>query len=319
MIFVILSLLVLALTSNSTELRECEISTSISERSQLQDIQHCEVVNGDLEFLGYKEPLIELTNLKKVNGDFRIETSPDLVRVEAPLLTEITQGYFMKELTSLSLISFPSLSSVKALEWRVIPILSNVRFSSQISNIENIVISDTSLTGFSGFQTKTLRNLDINNNRFLETLNSNVETINGKLQIVSNAKNLKVNLPELSIIQNMSINNVRDLNLENVTEVTGSISITDNYFNEFHLPNLNKIGGTLSISKNSHLEKIDLKGLEEINGGLMVINNTRINQIDFLDNLKKIDGGVELKGNFEKVNFNNLKLVKGSVKSSRVI
>lgn len=314
MLFVIFSLLALVLTDNSTGLRQCDISTGISEVEQLREIQHCEVINGNLEILNFKEPIIEFTNLKQVKGELRIEKSPDLVRIEAPLLEDIAKGFYMKKLTSLSLISFPNLSSVKALEWRVIPILTNVRFSNQISNIENIVISDTSLTGFSGFQAKSLRNLDINNNRFLEILNSNVESITGKLQIVSNAKNLKVNLPQLSVVHNASINNVKDLNLENLKEITESISIIDNYFGSLHLPHLNKIGGTLSISKNSNLGNVDLKSLEEINGGLMIINNTRVAQLDFFDKLKKIDGGVELKGGFEKVSFKNLKLVKGSVK-----
>ena len=80
---------------------------------------------------------------------------------------ELISGSFsMFELTSLALISFPALKWVNILDWKILPILSNVHFNNEIQGIESITISDTSLTGFSGFLADTIDNLDINNNRF---------------------------------------------------------------------------------------------------------------------------------------------------------
>lgn len=291
----------------------CDKPTPIEDNSQLSLIQSCQIVNGDLVIQKFKDPLIELTNLEKINGNLIIKESAELVRVEAPKLTSLNE-LKLSQLTSLSLVSFPNLRNVNSLNWQVIPILSNIRFSSDVKDIENIVISDTSLTGFSGFQTKVLRNLDINNNRFLETINSNVESITGKLKIVSNASNLKLSLPDLKSVDTVSINDVEELNLSGLKEINSSISLINNHFQKLLLENLTSIGGTLSISDNTRLSDIDLKNLKDVRGGLMIINNTDISQVDFLKKLRVIDGGLEVSGNLEYLDFPELKLIKGSVK-----
>lgn len=293
----------------------CSVDHAIS---NLNEILHCEVIDGNFIIENYESPIIQLDKLQEINGNFIILKSPKLVRIEIPNLVKISNELKIHQLTSLSLISFPKLNYVKSLNWKVLPILSNIRFSNEISNVENIRISDTSLIGFTGFQTKTVKNLDINNNRFLEVVNSNVENIQGKLHIVSNAKNMKVHLPNLSTVNNISINDVAELNLSNLTEINESFSLVNNQIANLKLPNLNKVGGTFSLLKNHELQNVDLSKLTEINGGLMLINNTKIKDVSFLKSLQIIDGGLEINGNFKTLIFDNLKLIKGSarIKSS---
>ncbi|EGV61437.1 hypothetical protein CANTEDRAFT_124121, partial [Yamadazyma tenuis ATCC 10573] len=279
----------LAIAVNATQYFECQIEDPIQSIESFYAISHCESIKGNLVIEDLDVPIIEFKRLREINGDLIIRNSPELVRVESPILGKISGSLKMNELTSLSLISFPSLKSVTGLDWRVIPLLSNVRFSSEISDVQDIIISDTSLTGFSGFRAEQLQTLDINNNRFLEVLNSNVENINGMLHIASNAKSLKLNIPKLRSVNNVSINDVEELDLSALTEVKESMSIYNNNFEELKLPNLERVGGTLSITKNSQLSTIELDNLEEINGGLMIINNTQIQKIEFLANLTKID------------------------------
>lgn len=62
---------------------------------------------------------------------------------------------------------------------KVVPILNYVSMDSQnIEIIKDIVISDTSLANIENFnKVQEIDTFNINNNRFLETIHSNVKTI----------------------------------------------------------------------------------------------------------------------------------------------
>lgn len=219
----------------------------------------------------------------------------------------------MEKLTSLSLVHMPLLASVAGLEWKVLPILGNINFDN-IDGLQSILISDTSLTGISGFSSTKLKTVDINNNRFMEFLKSDVSHISEKLHVAANADNMVVELKNLVSAQNMSIHNVADLELPKLEEVKGSINMISNYFTEMKIPKLTSVGGTFSISKNENLDTIDLANLKEIGGGLKLNSNPYISRIDFLPKLSIIGGALELVGNIKQVGMKSLKLIKGSAR-----
>lgn len=288
----------------------CDIQDSIESNDQFQKYSHCESVNK-LVLTNFQDPFIQFNNLQEISGDLIIQGGK-LVRIESSNLAKIGGSFKMKELTSLSLISFPSLKFVTDLEWRVIPLLSNVRFSNEIENLNNIIISDTSLTGFSGFKTTELNDLDINNNRFLEFISADVESIKGNLHIGSNGENLIIDLLHLEDAYNVSISNAGTLNMENLKKIGGSFHLVSNKFEELSIPEVEKIGETFSII-NNQVKSVDMNQLKEVNGGLMIINNTNYNNLNF-DQLQVIDGGLEIVGHLDSIDFSNIKLIKGSVK-----
>lgn len=210
----------------------------IRSQEDLQDLSNCEILIGNLIIQDFDYPIITFNNLEKILGNLTIKKSPEIVRIEAPLMELISGSFSMFELTSLALISFPALKWVNILDWKILPILSNVHFNNEIQGIESITISDTSLTGFSGFLADTIDNLDINNNRFLDTIESNVEVIRGKLHIGANANDVKVSLPKLKQINRVSISNVERLNLDELESVDDSLSLTNNYFQQIKFPKI---------------------------------------------------------------------------------
>ncbi|RLV92996.1 Sporulation-specific protein 22 [Spathaspora sp. JA1] len=292
----------------------------IHTRQDLDNIIECEILVGDIVISEYNYPIIIFPKLGKILGNLTIIKSPELVRIEAPNLQIISSKFVLTELTSLSLISFPLIKFVNVLDWNILPILSNVHFNNEIQGIESIRMSDTSLTGFSGFLTDTLETLDINNNRFLDIIESNVEKIHGKLHIAANANDVKVNLPRLTRVNNLSINNVETLNLHELKTVDNSLSLSNNYFQQIRFPQLKEIGGTLSIYKNENVNHIEFQNLEEISGGLMLNNNSKIDKVNFFPKLKIIGGALELIGSIKEISFKQLKLIKGSaiVKSTSI-
>lgn len=286
----------------------------INNPAELNAIINCQTVNGNVTIINYKNPIVSLGNIEVINGNLLVTKSPDIVRIEGDSLTAIKKRMILRELTSLSIIVFPNLTSINFIEWRVLPILSSVHFNNEIVDLESITISDTSLTGFTGFLSNKLETFDINNNRFLDSIHSNVETIDESLHISANAYGTIVSLPNLKIANNMSISDVGDLDMGSLESVTHSVSLINNQFESLKFPHLKSIGGTLNIFKNKRLSAVNFSNVSEIGGGLIISNNTKIDKINFLPKLNIIGGAMELVGNIKELSMKQLKLVKGSTK-----
>lgn len=247
----------------------------------LNSIIECETIVGNVVISEFDYPIITFTNLVKIKGNLSIYKSPELVRIESPQLQSISGQFQLFELTSLALISVPSLKQVQSLKWQILPILSNVQFNAEIKGIESITISDTSLTGFSGFVANELKILDINNNRFLDTIDCNVEKVTQLLHVSANSNEIKVHLPNLKQVEELSIHNVAILNLGNLERVGKSMSLSSSLFQALKLSKLKYVGGTLNLSKNSKLEVVEFPELDEVDGGLMIINNNLVEKVNF--------------------------------------
>ncbi|CUM68424.1 uncharacterized protein PRCAT00006147001 [Priceomyces carsonii] len=283
-------------------------------QGDVSSINGCEIIVGDVKVTDYKEPFLILEDTKYILGNFIVTNSPELIRIEAPNAISISKNFELKRLTSLSLVSFPALKSTKKLDWQVLPILSSVEFGDDIKDLESITVSDTSLTGFSGFSSDTLEILDINNNRFLDSINSSVARITSKLHIAANADDVTVSLPLLRVANNMSIHDVQQIDFGGLEEIDNSVSFINNHFGLLKLPKLKSIGGTLSILKNDKVNEIELPTVSTIGGGLMIVNNNKIDKINFLPKLSTIGGAIELVGSIKETTMKQLKLVKGSAK-----
>lgn len=286
----------------------------IASLADLKELARCSVVAGDVSIENFKDPIIHFGDIQKILGSLSVRKSSSLVRMEAPLLESISGSFGLKQLTSLSLVSFPKLLNLQSLDWQVIPILSNINFAGTIEGLKSIKISDTSLTAISGFISNELSIFDINNNRFLELISANMEKVTESLHISANARNAFVSLPRLSFAQNMSINDVEQLNLAELESVGASASLINNRFKSLKLPKLSSVKGTLSLVKNNELSHIDFASLTDIGGGLLVANNTLIEHVNFLPKLNVIGGAIELVGNFKDASLKQLRLVKGSAR-----
>ncbi|GMG21606.1 unnamed protein product [Ambrosiozyma monospora] len=207
---------------------------------------------------------------------------------------------------------------IDSIEWRVLPILSHANFNRGIKKIKSVVMQDTSLTGFVGFNVEKLNRLNINNNRFLERIESTVKEVDGELVIAANSKGLKVILSDLEYAEKVVIKDADEVDIGNLENVKQNAEFINNKFTQLDVPHLKEVGASLSISKNANLERADFSSLTDVGGGLIVIDNMELNKIDCFPSLKTIGGAIEFRGDIEESSMQQLRLVKGSaiVKSS---
>lgn len=284
-------------------------------RSQA-DLDHisnqCKDIAGSIVINGYYSPIIDTGSLQSVGGDIRISNATNLVRVNLPMLTVIGGAFTLRELTSLTSVNGPYLNTVGVIDWKILPILSTINFESGLVDVKSITISDTSMTGFYGFDVDSLDTLNINNNRFMESISSNLKGITRRLSISANARNAQVSFPNLEYANNITIRDVSSLNIQSIENVNSSMELINNNFQDLKFPKLKFVGGTLSLIENYQLRNVEFPVTEDIGGGLMVVNNTNINKINFLPRLLSVGGAIEFVGDFKEASFAKLNLVRGS-------
>ncbi|ANZ76757.1 BA75_03349T0 [Komagataella pastoris] len=284
----------------------------IRNEGDMMQLGDCSTIEGDIVVDGYIDTVLDLGATKDVWGDIKIQNSSNVARVEGFELERIGGSTSFQSLTALSTIRLPRLKTMQSINWQVLPILSSVSFNSEVSSLETIIISDTALTQFTGFHTQSLKVLNINNNRYMELVESDVEEITGELSITSNAKNVQISLPNLKNAKNITVRDAESVDLRNLENVAVSAGFIENSFKELHLPKLQHVGGTFGIMKNERVENLEFPELSEIEGGLIITNNTNIHSINFFPELKSIGGAIRFEGEFADIQLEELEVVKGS-------
>ncbi|KAM9908618.1 hypothetical protein OXX79_000263 [Metschnikowia pulcherrima] len=284
----------------------------ISNTADASAIGHCETVRGNVEVTDFVDSILRLDHLAKIEGSLIITNSATLMRVDAYSLRVVTETFKMERLQSLGLIETPNLTSVKTIDWKVLPLLSQAALGN-LKDVQSITISDTSLVSISGFAGTDLENLDINNNRFMEQISFDAEKVTNTLHVTGNANNLQVKLAELKEARNISMSNIRDLNMTKLRKVEGSMSVVENSFIEVSFPSLSEIGGSFRLADNRAATQATFDAVLDIGGGVSIEDNTVLHKISFLSNLRSIGGALELVGDINETEWKSLKMVKGSI------
>ncbi|CAL9736423.1 sporulation-specific protein 2 [Monosporozyma servazzii] len=294
---------------------ECPMDNIIIERtSDLSILDHCNTINNDLIVTQeFADNIIDLRSLQTIKGHFIVEDCSDLIKIRAPHLESIKGNFILTSLTSLVMLELSNLIEVNSIEWKILPILNQIDVNPNIMVKQNIIISDTSISNLDGFkQIKKLDTFNINNNRFLETIRVGLSQVNNQCTIHANSKDLTIELPFLTKVENMTIRDAQSVWLPNLKTVNTNLEFIENGFIEIDLITLESVGGTLGIIDNQYLSNFKFNNLTDIQGGLMIDNNPKLDTIDTFNTLKTIGGAIHFDGSFKDTDFPNLKLVKGS-------
>lgn len=217
----------------------------------------------------------------------------------------------MDSLQSMAMITVPKLESVKEMNLRILPILTHINMDN-LKNVKSLRLSDTALNRFSEIETKEMTTFDVNNNRYMESLTVNAEEVSDTFHIGGNARTITVNMNKLRKANNITVNRVQSVNLDNLEEISNSVSFTETDLSLLSLPKLTRVGGTMRVADNRALSNVSVNSLQDIGGGLLIVNNTILNDISFFTNLTVIGGGLDIEGNVLQTNWPRLRYIKGS-------
>ncbi|KAI9828984.1 MAG: hypothetical protein M1832_000007 [Thelocarpon impressellum] len=273
-------------------------------------LANCETISGDVIIAPEVAGTIQLDGVQKINGDLNCTKATGLTGLLANDLETIGGGFILTGLTRLSGLTFPQLTAVDSIQWQALGALQNLSFTSTVSKAKNVLISDTQLQSLQGINLEVVDNFNINNNRYLTTMDVQLKNISTSLTVQENARSLVASFPNLQTALNMTFRNCSDVKLPSLSTVNGTMVFSNVGFKSFGAPNVTKSGG-ISFVGNPELTNISLPLLTTIEGGYQIANNSGLLIVNGFRQLKTVAGALDFSGNFTDVSLPALSDVKG--------
>jgi len=271
----------------------------------------CSTVNGDISIGSTITGAISLDGIQQIKGDLSCIGAVNMTGLSGKDLNSIGGTMTLTSLTILSTLSFPSLTSVKSIQWAHLNGLQQLTFTQGISTADAIMITDTQLNSLDGINLQTVQSMDINNNPYLHLLSTQVANITQSLTIDANAQDLKVEFPNLIFAYNMTLRNISSISIPSLASVNTTLGFYGDYLTSVMAPNLTFVGGDLALIANAELTNISFPALVTVGGGVTIANNSALMTIDGFSSLKTT-GAINMSGNFSTVTLPALADCKGT-------
>lgn len=304
-----------AIGTVSAQSQTCTVTTTtINSQADATGLAGCRTVKGSVLVAPLAGSIIDISGPSQITGDLRVLDNGVLETFKGNDLTIVGGAFLMQNVTRLSSLELPSLQKVKTLNWRTLNALDVLKIGPPgLIEAEEVTISDTFLSSLDGIDITSVKKMDINNNRRLAEFTTQLGNLSDNLNIQANGNSLKVSMPNLKWIANMTIANVSSFEVPSLVTVNGSARFDSNKFTTFSAPNLTSTrSGDLSFVGNAALTNITLPVLTSIGGGLLIANNTGLHDLTGFPSLKTVGGAVKLRGNFTDLTFPVLNDVKGA-------
>lgn len=302
--------LALALTSVYAD-DVCSKTLTAASQSDLDSISGCSIFNGDIILAAPIDSAV-INGVKSVQGSITVQNITTLSSIAAPNLANISDTLRLEILQSLSSASFPALTSVKNLDLITLNKLDKINFAAGVNSIDTLIVSDTTLTTLAGIAPTDLSLLNINNNRYLTSIQFALRSVD-ELDISSTANALDLQFPYLTTVHNMTIRDAKTVNIYNITSINSTLSFVNTSISTINLPKVKEIGGSLALVSNSQLTNISFPILESIGGGFQIANNSKLASLSGFPALTSVGGAIQFIGDFDSATLPKLDTVRGGV------
>ncbi|ABN67160.1 hypothetical protoplast-secreted beta-1,6-N-acetylglucosaminyltransferase, contains WSC domain (ECM33) [Scheffersomyces stipitis CBS 6054] len=313
-LFTVLAAGAVAHAATSTSKDPCSLSTTITAVGELETLNACSTLDGSITITGQEIINADLSGVREIKGDLKFFNSTSIVSLNLNQLQNITEGGSLSvvSLTTLASIDFTSLTNVDQVLLTSLPSLGNLVMGFGVVHAGHIEISDTAINSLSRFVSflNTVRHLELNSNKNITSIDlTNLNTVTENLILRFNGDDCDVKLDTLAWASNITIQDVGDIEISNITAINGSLVLAYNTFDSFNLDSLKTIGGSIEIFANDELTEFSFHDLETIGGELSLSNNTNLENVtDSFPNLNRIKGAVNIDGGF--ANFSTPKLAR---------
>lgn len=279
----------------------------------------CKVVDADIIIDKSVAGAVVINGPEEITGSFQAKGAGDLLQLSSTTITKIGGTFELNNLEALNNLEFSSLKSLGELNFIKLPRLGSLNFGTEgVTKIKSIRITDTFISDLSGLSVATVESFQIDNNRKMNTFNSDLVNVTTQLLIFDNGNDvMEITMNKLETAAEIQISSAKSFKVPALMEVSKSLKLSANpELKSFSAPNLTTITETLSLVNMNKLTNVSFPMLEEIGGGFTVQNNTKLESIDDFPKLEKVTGGINLRGSFEKVELPKLEQVSGSVQVS---
>lgn len=295
------------LAATGAAFAQCEGPFTIQSQGDATALASCSTFEGDLTIDPSVTGEIILDGVEQITGDFSCVNATLLTSLSADKLGAIGGKFTLEELQILSNLAFDSLTEVFTIDWVALPALQSLLFTQGVSKVTNIRISNTGLTSLNGLELETVGLMDINNNRYLDTVDvNNMQNVTQSISFSANSRTLAIRLNNLQFAANMTFRNVSDVQVPSLTYVNGSIGFYSNTFESISLPNLTETGQALVFQDGIGLSNISVPQITKVGAALNINNNPDLKIIDGFPALEIVAGALDFSGVFDEVDLPSL-------------
>ncbi|KAF8242234.1 hypothetical protein K440DRAFT_639368 [Wilcoxina mikolae CBS 423.85] len=290
---------------------QCSSDVDIESDGDVSQLQSCSKLDGKIT-IGKKVTSISLpSTLTSITGDLVIDGATGLTSFEASGLKSIGGAFTLTGLTVLSTLSCPELVSVGDIKWTTLPALQQLTFTKQVSKAKTVLITDTLLSSLTGINLKTAVQFNINNNRYLKSVDVALTQVSDIIIIEANGKGVNASFPDLVWANNITVRDAGDVYFPKLEAVNSSAAFINNTFQSASLPELTTVGQSLAFVSCSKLTNITANLLTDVGGTFQLANNTKLAKVDGFNSLAKVGGAIDFSGVFTEVDLPKLDDVRG--------
>jgi len=289
---------------------QCDKSVEIKSDSDASALSNCSTIKGDVT-IDVGVTTISLPSVQTIEGDLTIKGAVGLTSIDCPMLRQIEGDFVMQGLTVLSSLSMPELAKVGSISWTTLPALSSLTFTKGVTEASSVLITDTILTSLSGISLMTVKTFNINNNRYLNVVDSPLGNVSEALSVEFNGKSLNCSFSQLVWATNITIREAGDVFFPKLASVNNSIAFIQNSFSSVSFPQLEKVGQSFAFNGNTQLTNVTANSLSSVGGTFQFANNTQFQNLNGFRSLKTVGGSVDLSGTFKNATLPQLDDVRG--------
>lgn len=299
-------------TATPSVTKACSFKDFTATKSaDVQSVAACATAVGDITIEGDQFGTIELTGLEQLYGKLSVKNATQATSFNAPTLQLVSETFELNSLTILATANLAQLTTVGTLHFNALPALQQTGLSAGITSAEEIIISDTGLTSLSGINVYKLNTFDVNNNGDIESIDSGLQKVSDVLSISYNADKVDVVFDQLTEVNNLLVESINSLSTPNLTKISGSLSLTKNFIDKIEFKQLKTVGKSFTVSDNDDLEELDFPKLTSVGGAFKIIDNEGLTSFEGFPELETIGGSVVLQGAFDNGSFESLERVSG--------
>ncbi|KAM3076158.1 cell wall protein Ecm33, variant 2 [Clarireedia jacksonii] len=270
---------------------------TISSQADATVLANCSIVAGSIALATAVAGNIDLNGVQEILENLIVEDVRGLIGLSGESLKQINGNFNVNNVTTLSSLDFPLLTAVDTIEFVALPAVSAFNFTSGLSSVSNVFITNTFLSSLDGINLQNADIININNNNRMKDISLPLETVKSGIYIDSNSLKPVINLPQLTSSGNISLGNISSIQLPSLNFISGTFNLRSTSVGEFAVDALSVIGIDLILYNNSNLTNTSFQGLLSA-GTIKITNNSALNSISF-EKLSQA-GNVSIAGNLTR-------------------
>ena len=239
--------------------------------------------------------------MQEIDGNFEAVNAKSVNSLSFGSLQSINEEFRMQNLTRLYNLNMPQLGYIGSVQWQTLPGLQELDFGNGVNTVNGeLDIQDTQIGSLSKINLRSAVSINIANNRGLQNINWQLESVNKTLTLNANGiqGGLNAKFPKLTQVGAIDVSNVSSLDISGLERCKQFVSVYGSSIESLKMDELTRTGG-LSVKNNKNLKEVSFEKLKTCDGGFGLSSNDKLGGKIDLPQLRTVRGAFNVTGAFE--------------------